>query len=346
MRSEVLVTGATGFVGRRMVSLLARQGVATRALGLPVESATARTLGAAGLQYGDSVAHELVEPAWGDLTDPEVSQQALEGVRAVIHLAAVVSDWPVGALHRAVTVDGTRHLLEAAAARGVHVVLVSSIVVYGEALGRESCPEEHPHGPPIGVYGRSKQAQERLAWELEASRGLRLTIVRPGNIFGPDSPHFVHGVLKQMRFRFPCMASGGHQDAGLCYVENLCDLLARSLSNPLAVGRTYNANDGSGVTWRQYFADLARLAGAPRPRSLPLALYRPATHLAEAAYARLLHRRPPMTREALNLIGADHRVPIDRARRELGYGPPHRYEDALSAIGRALAASPAVRPVS
>jgi len=336
MHSEVLVTGATGFVGRRMVSLLARQGIATRALGLPAESATARTLGAAGLKYGDTVGHELIESVRGDLTDPEVSKRALEGVRAVIHLAAVVSDWPVGDLHRTVTVDGTRHLLEAAAARGVHAVLVSSIVVYGDALGREECPEEHPHGPPLSIYGRSKQAQERLAWELEAARGLRLTIVRPGNIFGPDSPHFVHGVLRQMRFRFPCMASGGEQDAGLCYVDNLCDLLARTLSTPAAEGRTYNANDGSGITWRRYFEDLARIAGGPAPRSLPLALYRPATRLAEAAYARFLRRRPPMTSEALNLIGADHRVPIERARRELGYDPPHRYDDALAAIAEAL----------
>ena len=100
-----------------------------------------------------------------------------------------------------------------------------SIVVYGERLGRQICDESTPFGRPLGPYSRSKQAQERIARDLEATDGLRVTLVRPANVFGPGSIPWVHEVVALLRRRGVTLIGGGWQNAGLCHVDNLVELL-------------------------------------------------------------------------------------------------------------------------
>ncbi len=157
-------------------------------------------------------------------------------------------------------------------------------------------------------------------------------IVRPGNVYGPGSRPWVHDVLAQLRRGRPTLVGGGRGDAGLAFVDNVAHLMALAAASPRADGRVYNACDDAGVTWARYFGDLARAAGAPPPRSLPRPIAAAAALACEGAW-RILRRetRPPITREALNLVGAHHRVPIDRARAELGFAPRVDYQAGMRA---------------
>ncbi len=320
-----LVTGATGFIGRRMVARLLDEGHRVRALVLPGESIEGAWPGGA------------IDVVRGDVTRPDSLTAALEGVDILIHLAAMVGDWGAEDLHRRVTVEGTENVLRAAPAT-CRVVLASSVVVYGDAIGRDVCDEDHPHGRPMGPYSRSKQAQETLARALAVERGMSLTVVRPTNVFGPGCKPWVHDVADVLRKGQPCLIGGGDQNAGLCHVDNLTSLLVRAATVPEAVGRVYNAADGSDVTWRTYFTDLAGLIGARPPRSIPRVAARLGASLGEG-FGRLLRRRsrPALTHEALNLVGSHHRVPIDRARAELGYAPEVGYAEAIEQIRACLA---------
>lgn len=325
-REPILVTGATGFIGRRVVARLVAEGVRVRALVLPAEVATA----GAGFA-GD------VEVSAGDIGDAAAVAAATRGVSGIIHLAAVVGDWGPAALFERVTVQGTRNVIDGAVAAGVRLVLASSIVFYGDALGRDVCDEAHPVGRPLGHYSRTKQQQEQLAREAEARRGLELVVVRPGNVYGVGSKLWVEEVAAQLRRGMPVLIDGGHQHAGLAHVDAVVDVLVRALETPAARGRVYNANDGGDVTWARYFGDLARLIGAGTPRSLPRWLVDGLARAGEAVWTRLGRAsRPPITREAVNLVGSHHRTPIERARRELGFVPPVAYDDAIRAIGRSL----------
>ena len=326
-RGPVLVTGAGGFIGRRVVARLLQEGVGVRALLLPDEAAPA----------------EWTEPpngvkvVRGDICDPDAVRRALDGTDRLIHLAALVGDWGAEAAHRRVTVGGTETIFRAAADAGVRCVLASSIVVYGDALGRDVCHEEHPPGRACGAYGRAKQAQEQIARGLERERGLQLSVVRPANVFGPGSGPWVRDLCAQLRSGLPTLIGGGDYDAGLTYVDNVADLLVRAAGHPAAVGRIYNANDDHGVTWRRYCGDLAEMIGAHPPRSLPRWLANAAAGACEAIWRRAGWRsRPPVTREALNLVGSRHRVPIERARRELGYEPRIGYAEGLAAVAASL----------
>jgi nucleoside-diphosphate-sugar epimerase len=320
----IVVTGATGFIGRRLVARLLEKEHELRALVLPDEAI-------------EGLWQRPVEVRRGDVRDHAAVEAAMGGARTVFHLAAVVPPWegPESA-YQEVAEKGTRHVLHSAAAQGSRAVLVSSMVVYGHYIGRDVCHEDHPFGRPQGPYSRAKQAQERIARELEAKEGLQLTIVRPTNNYGPGSRPWVDTASEHLRRRRPALIGDGEQNAGLSYVDNVVDLLVRAACNPAAVGRVYNANDELDVTWKRYFSDMATELGVEAPRSIPRWIARVAT-VSELLWRVLgLKGYPPMTREALNIVGSHHRVPSVRARSELGWEPKVGYEKGFAAVAEYL----------
>jgi nucleoside-diphosphate-sugar epimerase len=320
LAQPVVVTGATGFVGRWLVRRLVADGHYVRALVLPDEPVR-------GLWDGP------VEVIRGDVTDRDAVAKTMRHAGTIFHLAARVGDWGDEECFQTVTVGGTENVLSASGAANARIVLTSSSVVYGDRLGREVCDEDHPFGEAPGPYSRAKQDQEALAWMLARDRGLKLTVVRPANVFGAVSGPWVRDAAAVLRRGLPALIDGGGQNAGLCYVENLVDLLLLAASRPEAEGRAYNVCDGSDVTWRRYFSDLAQLLGARPPRSIPLGLAKALAAAAEALWRRSA-ARPPLTREAVNIVGAHHRLPIDRAREELGFEPRVTYQEAMRALGK------------
>ena len=324
----VLVTGASGFIGRSLVARLRREREPVRALVLPDERVSLDA-----------------EIARGDVTRPDSLAPALRRVRVVYHLAAVVSDWGPEALFRAVNVDGTRNVLAAAAAARVErVVVASSVVVYGSQLGREICDEDLPREHGCGPYSRSKRGQEEIALDFHRFGRVPVTLVRPGNVYGPGSIPWVHMPVALLRAGRLPLIDGGEGDAALTWVDNLVELLLLAGRVPAASGRVYNANDGSGVTWARYFTALASAAGAGRPRlRMPSGAAMAAAVAMEAAW-RVARRqkRPLFTREAVTLLASRHPVPVSRAARELGYAPPVEFGETMDRLAAAL--SPGARP--
>ena len=171
----MLVTGASGFIGRATVAAALTRGHRVRAV---VRG------GADGPAWGGEV-----EPVRADLRDSEAVRAAVPGVDVVIHLAAAMQG--DDAEHAATTVGGTAHLLEAMAAAEVRrLVLVSSIAVYdvttaaAEVPVDESCPLE-PRPEERDPYCRAKLAQEALVRERAAALGVEALILRPGVVHGP-----------------------------------------------------------------------------------------------------------------------------------------------------------------
>jgi hypothetical protein len=95
----------------------------------------------------------------------------------------------------------------------------------------------------------------------------------------------------------------------------------------------FNAADEEGVTWKQYMNDLANLVGAPRPRSLPYLLAKSASFALEKSYRLLkISARPPITREALNLVGSAHSISMHKTSEVLGYQSIVSYHDGMKEV--------------
>lgn len=325
--NTAFVTGAGGFVGRRLVAHLCEADFAVHALLLPAEPLPR--------DWPDSV--QVIR---GDVRQPEVFADQVPPAAVWFHLAAVVGDWGSDREHQSVTVEGTRQMLALAAARASRrFVLASSVVVYGDRIGQQNLDEDLPHGRTLTSYDRCKQRQEKLVREAGRAHGLSYTIIRPGNVFGPGSGPWVNTMLEELRRGSPALIGGGRFDAGLAYVDNVVQLMLLAAANPAAAGRVYNACDGYGITWRQYLQDLARLGGAPPPRSVPRWLVAPLAGPMERLWRALgVRRRPPLTRLALRLVGRPNSFSIQRAREELGYRPAVGYDLAMGRIAESLGA--------
>ena len=313
----VLVTGATGFIGSRVVDKLLQNGVAIKILALPGETIPAEWA-------------ERVEIVRGSISDPQAVEKAAAGAQTIIHLVAIVTDWGNEKKYWEFTVEGSRKIFEEAIKNKARVVLASSIVVYGDKIYRQSCPEETPYGKTFGPYSRTKQAQENLAWDYYKEKGLKLTVVRPANVYGPRSGPWLHDVVNVLNSGSPGLISGGNMNAGLAFVDNVADILILAGSTEKAIGRAYNASDGTNVTWKQYFTDIAEMIGANKPKSIPRPLAAFGAYFLEGIWKILgIQKRPLITREALNLIGSANRIPVDRVKDELGYAPQISYAEGL-----------------
>ncbi|TVQ35423.1 MAG: NAD-dependent epimerase/dehydratase family protein [Wenzhouxiangella sp.] len=327
MAELTLVTGADGFVGRVLVDYLVDKGLPVRALVLPGRKVPAAWAG-------------QVEVVRGDVTRSADVRRAVAGVSAVQHLAAAVGDWIPWEIHQAVTVDGTRNLIDAVCEQACRLILTSSVTVYGDRIRAGPCDESLPHGRPMGHYSRAKQAQERLVEDCRRHREFDAVIVRPGNIYGPACGPWLLDLGRALRRGVPALISDHAARAGLVHVTSVASLLLAAQQRAPA-GSVFNACDELDVTWCRYFTDIARLVQAPSPRRLPYRLAWMLAPLLEHAWSWLGRaQRPPITREAFNLVAHDNLFPATRARTTLGWRPAVSYDTALGDIEAYLARHP------
>jgi nucleoside-diphosphate-sugar epimerase len=314
-----LVTGATGFLGGRLIERLAAEG-------LPVRALIRRDL-------PPHLTDLPLETTRGDLLDPPSLGAATQGVETVIHCAALVTDYAPYREFQRVNGEGTANLVSAAAGAGVgRLVHISSTDVYGY-VGTPQCEEAPLRSVGLG-YNESKILAEKAVLTAGAERGLPYTIVRPATIYGPRGP-FEHEIIPMLQREEMVLLGDGQQDAGLIYVDNVVDLTLRAASDERALNQTYNACDGEGITWRQYCDALAELVGAPRcNKHAPVWLaYALAVVMERGSLLLRRSRRPLLTRFSVKLLGTPQDHPTDKARRELGWAPRVTFAEGIRRLG-------------
>jgi nucleoside-diphosphate-sugar epimerase/choline dehydrogenase-like flavoprotein len=229
-RADVLVTGASGWLGSRLVGSLAGEGRALRGLVRPDEDSSAI----------DRLASE-VQVAWGDLADPASLRSFCRDAEGatLFHVAGVIHPRRTREFTD-VNVEGTRRLLAAAEEAGVkRVVAVSSNSPFGANPRREHLfDEQSPFAPYLG-YGRSKAGMEDLVRRAGESGRLETVLVRAPWFYGPNQPARQTTFFEMIRDgRFPILGDG-EQRRSMAYVDNLCDGLRLAAESDRAAGRAY-----------------------------------------------------------------------------------------------------------
>ncbi|MEM9134436.1 MAG: NAD-dependent epimerase/dehydratase family protein [Actinomycetota bacterium] len=263
---KILITGATGFVGRHVVAAALAQGHQVRAVVRPAGSA-------AGL--GPAADDENVESARVDLRSAKGLAEAVDGVDAVIHLAAAKA----GDFYSqfAGTVVATENLLAAMAEVGVdRLVAVSTFSVYdyrnlpSNGLLDESSPIDL-EPDQRDEYARTKLLQEELYREWGSIEGHRMVILRPGMIYGAGE--LWHPLLgAELGPLFIRVEHGGVMP--MIYVENAADALvaaAARLADPESGidGETINLVDDQLPTQQAYVDEVIRVMDPPRSVNVP-----------------------------------------------------------------------------
>lgn len=307
---QVLVTGATGFVGQATCRALLDRGLSV--------TATVRRNAALTAFDGQRLHPVVVEQIDG----ATAWNEALHGVKTVIHLAARVhvmsrSDTDVLRAYHATNVQGTEHLARSAAASGVRrFVFMSSIKVNGEATA--GMPFAAPDIPaPQDPYGISKWEAEQALWKIAEETGMEVVILRPPMVYGAGVKANFLRLLKWVEKGIPLPLGAVQNRRSMIYLGNLVDSMILAATHPDAAGRVWMLSDGEDVSTPELIHRLAMVLGrSDRLWRLP------------PSWLRMVGAILGKSDEIERLLGS---LEIDSTpiRRELGWVPPYSMMQGL-----------------
>ena len=302
--SKIILTGASGFVGSRLLAELKR-GSRFQAVGL----CRRLPLG----QYGEL-------QAVGDLQQADLSA-LLPDADVLVHAAArahIMLDEVADPLaeYRRVNVEGTLNLARQAVAAGVRrFVLISSIGVNGNINTHPFSAGDQPS--PAEPYAQSKWEAEQVLRQLAVDTGLEVVVIRPPLVYGPDAPGNFGSLVRWIEKGIPLPLGAVHNKRSLVGIDNLIDLIIRCIDHPAAANQVILAGDGEDLSTTELLHGVGKAMGKPA-RLIPVPagmLQLGATMLGKKAMAQ-------------RLLGS-LQVDISKTCELLDWKPPYTVEEGL-----------------
>jgi len=299
----VLLTGATGFIGKSVLPVLLEQGVRLRVLSRrPVVVPPEVDLHVAPDAYGPGL------------------DRALADVQVVCHLAGRAHVIGKGRRQQsdfdAVNVDVSRRVARVAFRCGVtRMVFVSSIGAVGSASDPGRPLSESAPCRPTTPYGRSKQRAELALRDEAAEHQAELVVIRPPLVHGPGAPGNLALLGRLVNRGVPLPLAGVDNRRSLIHVHNLARVLAAAITVPTAAGRTFHVRDGDDYSTPQIVAAAARSTGRPaRLFRAPLPMVRAAAAFSgrRAAFEQLTGWLQVDDRQAREVLGVTpEKLPLE-----------------------------------
>lgn len=303
-----IVTGASGFIGRRLCVRLAADG--WRVHPFPASSA---------LDIGDRAAVMALQASL-----PRASTLFHLGGKAHAHaeLAAQQRDYD------RINVEGTAHVLDLAAAIGVkRFVLAGSVAAIGPT--GDEVADEQRECVPVTPYGQSKLAAERIVLADTRVEGVVLRF--PMVFGGKDRGNMTRMVDAVLRRRFPPFPET-HNRRSILHVDDAVSALLLAATHPAAAGETFIVTDGRLYSTRQIYRTILTALGRSAPRvTPPLAVFRAAARVGDALGA-LAGRRMPLDTDALAKLTDSAAFSGDKIVALLGFRAKHSLAEGIRSI--------------
>jgi len=318
--ADALVTGAAGFLGRKVVDALRARGQRVRVL---VRNAAA----------ADKFAPDT-EVVIGDLGDPRAVDHAVAGASVVYHVGAAMRGSPRA--FEAGTVWGTRNVVDACLKHGTkRVVYVSSMSVFDHAGRNAAVPltEEsglEPHPTWRGAYTQTKLTAENAVRDAIREKKLPAVIIRPGQIFGPGAERVTPNGTIALAGRWLAIGKPD-QTLPLVYIDDVVDALLLAGEASAAVGETINIVDPETTTQQAYLDRAKHKLGAElRIKRVPVGVFMTLAFGVEML-GKVLGRDVPLTRYRVRSLRPLSNFDLTVAENKLGWKPRvglHRGLDA------------------
>ncbi|MFX1671531.1 SDR family oxidoreductase [Paraburkholderia sp. A2WS-5] len=304
----ILVTGATGFVGRALVAKLAQEHVAIRAC----------------VRRPDVVMPDGVQISQIDgLSAEQDWRAAMADVSVVVHAAArvhVMEDNAADPLveYRRINVAGTLQMAEQAAAAGVsRFVFISSIKVNGEATARGRPFSASDSPAPLDPYGVSKMEAEEGLREIARRTGLEVVIIRPPLVYGPGVKANFQSMMRWLDRGIPLPFGDIHNARSLVALDNLIALIVVCISHPAAANETFLVSDGEDLSTTELLRRMGAALDRPA-RLIPL----PAALL---QFGARVAGKPAIAQRLCGSLQVD----ISKTKELLAWNPPLSVDEGL-----------------
>lgn len=320
LKRRALVTGATGGLGLALVAALVEAGYEVRATGRRAVPMAAAFMAA-------------------ELTDPAAIPALVAGMDVVFHAAALSSPWGKAAAFRAINVDATRVLLDAAQAAGCeNFVFISTPSVYAEPRDRLGLTEASPVAAVFANdYAATKYAAERLVLAANAP-GFATMALRPRALVGPDDAVLLPRILQVARRGWFPMFNGGRALIELTDVRDAAAAaIAADARREEVAGRVFNISGGAPARVRELLELVFTAFGLqPKLVNLPFAPTARVLRAVEFVCARLPGRpEPPATVYSIGTLAFCQTFDLSAAREALGWAPRFTPQEAIARTARA-----------
>ena len=240
MKSRVLVTGANGFIGRRLCGLLVEKGFCVRSVFRKSPAS--------------HILAETEKVVIGDIGPDTRWHEALKDVDCVIHLAARVhvmnddSDDPL-AEFRKTNVNATLTLARQAAEAGVkRFIYLSSIKVNGEETNGSRVFSADDIPAPVDPYAISKYEAEQALQAVSAATGMDVVIIRPPLVYGPGVKANFRSMMKWLVKGLPLPLGATHNSRSFVALDNMVDFIITCIEHPSASGQVFLVSDGDDMS--------------------------------------------------------------------------------------------------
>lgn len=305
---KVLVTGATGFIGKSLIKKLRDKGCDLSVL-VRDESR---------LDSVDNLDVQLVK----SFNMPDLLAVDFTGIDCIIHLAARAhvlkeeSENPLE-LYRAINTDTTIALAKLAAEAGVkRFIFLSSIGVNGVSTNKPFKFDDQPK--PLDHYGLSKLEAEQGIQRVASETKLDVTIIRPPLVYGADAPGNFGKLLKVAKKNHPLPLGAINNKRSLVALDNLLDLIVTCIEHPNAANQIFLVSDAEDISTTELLTTLIRAAGN-KPRLIPVPM----------SWLRLVGKLTGKL-AVIERLSADLQVDISHTQKQLGWRPVISVADALN----------------
>jgi UDP-glucose 4-epimerase len=302
---KVLVTGATGAIGKPLTEYLMQQGYTVRIL------------------VRNPVQHNLpdqLDICCGDIGTGQGIEEAVRNVDIVFHLAAKlhIVD-PAAELeseYERINIEGTRRLVYSATKAKVNrFVFFSTISVYGHTRKGQIC-DENTRLNPENIYAQTKVQAEKIVKEFPKS-----VILRLGAVYGPNMKGNYPRLLQALKLGLFFFVGDASNRRTLVHIEDVCRAALLAAEHPMSAGNIYNVSDGKIHKMRDIIAAMSKALGRNAPRmQLPVPVVRFFLWMVEIAF-RMVARKPPVNHSTVDKLIEDIAVCSDRIQKELGFVP-------------------------
>ncbi len=307
---RVLVTGASGFIGKRLVAAL-------------LERKFNVVLSARSEAAKNIFPHFLPSFVTGELRGDTDWRKALTGVDTVVHLAALVhamKDTRTSNVedYKRVNTAATEQLAQTAIKMGVRrFVYVSSIKVNGEYTVGDFRFTEEDKPNPQDAYASSKWEAEKVLRAMGQTNLIETVIIRPPLVYGGDAKANFKKLVQLIKKGVPLPLGAIKNSRSLIYVDNLADLIVECILSDRAANQTYLASDGYDLSTPQLIQQIAYALNKPA--------YLLPVPLSILNYASAFFGKQMM----MNRLTSSLKIDVSKIEGQLNWRPPYSVQQAL-----------------